>query len=81
MSLYGRQVDRARTLAKVAGRRLELWTGDGRTPQRFTCPEHPGVALTIGEIRALDPDPTAYRYLCGPPPSTPCSEGGGGVDP
>lgn len=79
MNSYGRKLDRARTLAKVSGRRLELWAGDGRTPQRYTCPEHPGVALTITELHALDPDPTAYRYLCDPPPTTSQPEGGGGA--
>lgn len=78
MNPYGRHLDRARTLAKASGRRFELWTGDGRTPQRYTCSEHPGVALTIAELRDLDPDPTAYRYLCGPPPTTSRPEGGGG---
>lgn len=68
MSAYGRQLDRARTLAKVAGQRLELWTGDGRTPQRFTCPNHPGRALTMPELRALEPDPDAYRYALPAPP-------------
>lgn len=59
---------RARKLAELAGRRLEVWTGDAGTPQRYTCPDHPGKALTWAELRALGSDPAAHRFATGPTP-------------
>jgi len=56
------RLQRARELAEVSGQTLEVWTGDGNTPQRFTTPARPGVVLTFAELRALPADPSVYRY-------------------
>lgn len=57
------RLQRARELAEVSGKRLEVWHGDGGHPQLFTCPDLPGVALTMAELRDLPRDETAYRYV------------------
>lgn len=63
---------RARELAEASGQTLEVWTGNGATPQRFTTPARPGVALTFAELRALPADPSVYRYArVAPDPPTP----------
>lgn len=65
-------------LAAASGQRFEVWTGDGNTPQRFSTPSRPGVALTFAELRALERDPGVYRYARSAPTASrtpPASEG------
>lgn len=57
------RVEGARHAADVAGRPFEVWEGDGRTPQAFTCLGHPGQCLTLQELRTTPPNPAAWLYL------------------
>lgn len=58
-----KRLSEARRLAEAKGRPFEVWEGDGNTPQRYTCPRHPGHRLTLQELRHAPPDPAAWRYL------------------
>jgi len=57
------RISAARHAAQAAGRPFEVWEGDGRTPQAFTCPMHPGQRLTLHQLRTAPPDPAAWLYL------------------
>lgn len=57
------RLQQSRAAAEAAGRRLEVWTGDGQTPQRFTCPDHAGVALTWAELLAGRRESDAWLFV------------------
>lgn len=54
---------RALEMARASGKHLEVWRGDGGHPQLFSSPDHPGVALTMAELRDLPRDEATYRYV------------------
>lgn len=57
------RIARARTVAEASGKQLEVWEGNGGHPQLFTSEQHPGVALTMAELRDLPRDGSVYRYV------------------
>lgn len=59
----GARIARVRGVAQAEGRALEVWEGDGRTPQGFTCNAHPGRSLSMRELRESPPNPRAWRYV------------------
>lgn len=58
-----KRLSEARRLAEAKGRPFEVWEGDGGNPQAYTCPQHPGVRLTLQQLRTAPPDPAAWLYL------------------